>query len=164
MVMAGCSSLPPGAEPGPHHTMAYDVLVESTPPGARIQAEGRDIGAAPCHLKIFGDPDGTFHDFGSYTYTVRAYPVATNQFPQVIVFGTGKMFTHEDMIPGRILFNMNLAPAPNYGGYPGYGYPGYQQVYPGYPSQPYPGNPNDANGPPPNYYPPPTNYPPPPNQ
>src|SRR5690242_8424974 len=98
-LLAGCQSLPPGAEPGPHGTMAYNVLIESTPPGAQIEANGQIIGPAPVHLKIFGDTDGTFHDFGSYYYIVRALPVATNQFPQVRVFRTGRMFTPEDHIP-----------------------------------------------------------------
>src|SRR5713101_2505722 len=86
---AGCASLPPGAEPGPHGTMAYDVLVEASDPGARIEANGAIVGNTPLHLKIFGDPDGTFHDFGSYYYVVRALPLTTNQFPQIRMFQTG---------------------------------------------------------------------------
>jgi hypothetical protein len=129
--------------------MAYDVLVEASPPGARIEAEGDNLGNTPVHLKIFGDPDGTFHDFGSFTYTVRAFPITSNQYPQIIVFGTGKYFTHEDRIPKRIYFDMNQRPAPypypppGYQGYSGYqGYPYYP--YPGYPvyqESPYQGNP-----------------------
>lgn len=155
--VAGCAApLPPGAEAGPHHTMAYDVLVEASPPGARIEAEGSNIGNTPCHLKIFGDPDGTFHDFGSFTYTVRAFPITSNQYPQIIVFGTGKYFTHEDRIPRRIYFDMNRRPAPYY--YPPPGYGGYpQQGYPpqGYPYQP-PPNQYGTNQP----YPPPGSPPP----
>ena len=75
-LFAGCNSVPPGVERGPHGTMAYDVTVETSPPGARIEANGQVIGNAPLHLKIFGDPDGTFHDFGSYYYIVRALPVS----------------------------------------------------------------------------------------
>jgi hypothetical protein len=136
-LLVGCAApLPPGAEPGPHHTMAYDVLVESSPPGARIEAEGSNLGNTPVHLKIFGDPDGTFHDFGSYTYIVRAFPIASNQYPQVRVFGTGKDFTHEDRIPDRIYFDMNQPP-PAYPQYPA-GYPGGYYGYPYYPYYPYP--------------------------
>jgi hypothetical protein len=127
-LLVGCSSpLPPGVERGPHNTMAYDVLVEASPPGARIEAEGSNIGNTPCHLKIFGDRDGTFHDFGSYTYTVRAFPIASNQYPQVRVFGTGKGFQREDMIPKSIYFDMNQ-PQQNYPPY-GPGYPGYEYPY-----------------------------------
>jgi hypothetical protein len=106
--LAGCGTpIPPGAERGPHNTMAYDVLIEATPPGARIEANGQEIGTAPVHLKIFGDPDGTFHDFGSYYYMVRALPIATNQFVQTRWFLTGHLLTPEDRIPQRIFFDMN---------------------------------------------------------
>ena len=122
-LLAGCESVPPGAERGPHGTIAYDVLVESTAPGAKIEANGQVIGDAPIHLKIFGDKDGTFHDFGSYYYIVRALPVATNQFVQTRVFRTGHLFTPEDHIPQRIDFDMNQ-PNPYPNGVPVYG-PGY---------------------------------------
>src|SRR5437667_8001617 len=94
--LAGCDTIPPGAERGPHGTMAYDVLVDASPPGARIEANGQDIGNTPVHLKIFGDPDGTFHDFGSPFYLVKALPLTTNQFPQTRYFGTGHYFGPED--------------------------------------------------------------------
>jgi hypothetical protein len=119
--LSGCESIPPGAERGPHGTMAYDVQVESFPPGARIEANGQVVGTAPLHLKIFGDPDGTFHDFGSSYYIVRALPGATNEFLQTRVFHTGHLFGPEDHIPQRIDFDMSQ-PNP----YPsGYAYPAY---------------------------------------
>jgi hypothetical protein len=124
--LAGCATpLPPGAEPGPDHTMAYDVLIEATDPGARIQANGQDVGPAPVHIKIFGDPDGTFHDFGSFYYIVQALPIATNQFPQAHYFRTGHLMMGEDHIPRRILFDMNRPPAQPVAPYgsPAYGYP-----------------------------------------
>ena len=139
---AGCQSVPPGAERGPHGTIAYDVLVEASPPGARIEANGQPVGVTPVHFKIFGDKDGTFHDFGSYYYIVRALPLATNQYPQIRVFGTGRAFSHEDYIPNRIYFDMNQ-PAP-----PPPSYPGYRQ-------------PPVYYGPPPPYYGPPVYYGPP---
>jgi hypothetical protein len=135
-LIVGCESpLPPGVERGPHNTIAYDVLVEASAPGARIEADGNHLGNTPCHIKIFGDQDGTFHDFGSYTYIVRAFPLATNQFRQIRVFGTGKGFQREDRIPQRIYFDMNQPPPgpPNYPGYmQGYPYP-YPDYYYGYP-------------------------------
>src|SRR5438309_636850 len=134
--LAGCETIPPGVERGPHGTMAYDVLIEASEPGARIEANGQDIGNTPVHLKIFGDPDGTFHDFGSYYYVIRALPLTTNQFPQVRMFRTGHLFTPEDHIPQRISFDMNK-PMPEYGA------PEY------YPPPPYYG---------PNYYGPPYYY------
>jgi hypothetical protein len=124
--LAGCETIPAGAERGPHGTMAYDVLVDASPPGARIEANGQDIGNTPVHLKIFGDPDGTFHDFGSPFYVVKALPLTTNQFPQTRYFGTGHYFGPEDHIPKQIYFDMNRpgqAEAPY--GAPAYGYPYY---------------------------------------
>lgn len=108
--LTGCQSIPPGAERGPDGTMAYDVLVDAASPGAHIRANGQDIGNTPVHLKIFGDPDGTFHDFGSYNYVVEALPLATNQFPQTRYFQTGHLMTPEDHIPPQIYFDMSQPP------------------------------------------------------
>lgn len=139
-LLAGCATpIPPGAERGPHGTMAYDVLIEASEPGARIEANGAYIGNTPVHLKIFGDPDGTFHDFGSYYYVVRAFPETTNQFPQARYFMTGHLMTPEDRVPQKIYFDMNHPatraqnpPAYGYQGAPyyyGYGYPYYGYPY-----------------------------------
>ena len=129
--LAGCQTLPPGAERGPHGTMAYDVLIQASEPGARIVANGLEAGNTPVHLKIFGDPDGTFHDFGSPYYVIRALPLTTNQFEQVRFFGTGQWFGPEDRVPKEIHFDMNqktqvYAPyGPPVYGYPYYGPPVY---------------------------------------
>jgi hypothetical protein len=111
--------------------MAYNVVIEASDPGATIMANGQDIGKTPVTLKIFGNPNGRFHDFGSYFYVIQALPVATNQFAQSRVFRTGHMFSSEDMIPREIHFDMSK-PAPVetqvYGG-PGYPPPGYYYGY-----------------------------------
>lgn len=86
--------------------MAYEVLLEATEPGARIEANGEYVGDTPLRLKIFGDPDGTFHDFGSYYYVIRALPIDTNHHMQVRFFRTGRGWTPEDMIPRQIFFSM----------------------------------------------------------
>jgi hypothetical protein len=130
MVVAGCSTpLPPGAEPGPHNTMAYIIQINATPPGARIEVNGESIGNTPIQLKMFGDPDGTFHDFGSPYYVIRAMPLATNQFPQERVFMTGHMLSREDRIPSRIDFDMNQAVPLTSPGYPPPVYYGPPPVY-----------------------------------
>ena len=126
LLFVGCHSLPPGAEPGPDGTMAYNVLVDASSPGASIRVNGTVIGNTPLHLKIFGDPDGTFHDFGSYNYVVEALPLTTNQFPQVRYFQTGHLMTPEDRIPAQIYFNMNQPP-------PVYATPASPPVYYGAP-------------------------------
>lgn len=140
LILVGCGTpIPPGAERGPHNTMAYTVLVDATPPGARIEANGQDCGPTPVHIKIFGDPDGTFHDFGSYFYVVRALPITTNQFVQTHLFRTGHMFAGEDRIPSKIFFNMDQ-PSPSYppNAGPGYAPPPYYYPYPyPYPYGPY---------------------------
>lgn len=121
-LLIGCATpLPPGAEPGPDGTMAYNVLVEASSPRVRIEVNGEYAGEAPLQLKIFGDSDGTFHDFGEYSYEVRAFPSqgATNEYVQTQIFGTGRMFSSEDKIPGRIYFQMNQPP-PRYVPYPVY--------------------------------------------
>jgi len=126
-LVTGCETTPPGAERGPHGTIAYNVQVEASEPGVRIMANNEFVGNAPLTLKIFGDKDGTFHDFGSYVYVVQALPLHTNQYVQTRVFGTGRHFTHEDRIPQRIYFDMNQPPPPPtpayYGQPPVYYYP-----------------------------------------
>lgn len=131
LAVTGCQTIPPGAERGPDRTMAYNVLIEASEPGAKIEANGQIVGEAPLHLKIFGDPDGTFHDFGSDFYVIRALPLTTNQYAQVQMFGTGRWFGPEDRIPDRIYFDMNQKPPERPPGalvYP-YPYP-YPYYYP----------------------------------
>jgi hypothetical protein len=126
LLLSGCQTLPPGAEPGPNGTMAYDVPIDASAPGAHIEVNGEDVGNTPVHVKIFGDPDGTFHDFGSPYYVIRALPLSTNQFEQTRFFGTGHWFGPEDRIPQQVQFDMNQKPqvrAPY--GPPVYGYPYY---------------------------------------
>ena len=124
--LTGCESVPPGVERGPHGTIAHDVLIEASEPGARIEANGESVGNTPIHLKIFGDKDGTFHDFGAYYYVVQALPLTTNQFTQIRFFGTGRHWGPEDRVPQRIYFDMNQkTPAYAPPGPPGYPYPLY---------------------------------------
>ena len=106
-LFAGCASTPPGTERGPDGTIAYQVQVESSDPGARIEVNNDYIGKTPLTFKVWGDKDGTFHNFGSQDYIVRAYPENTNQFVQTKIFRTGGWFSAEDKIPGRIYFDMN---------------------------------------------------------
>ena len=118
--------------------MAYVVPIETSSP-ARIEVNNQDMGEAPLNIKIFGDPDGTFHDFGSYYYVVRALPASTNsnQFAQTMVFRTGHLMTPEDRIPTKIYFDMSR-PAPSYPPPPPAGYYGPPPYpYPYYYGAPY---------------------------
>jgi hypothetical protein len=107
VLLSACSSTPPKTERGPQGTIAYYVQVETSEPGVRIEANNDYVGNTPCTLKLFGDPDGTFHNFGTYEYIVRAYPLNTNQSVQTKVFHTGGWFRDEDTIPKRIYFDMS---------------------------------------------------------
>lgn len=134
-LLTGCVSTPPGAEHGPQGTIAYDVLVEASAPGARIYANGADVGNTPLHLKIFAKKDGRFHDFGAPYYVVHALPITTNQFPQARYFLAANGAARVDHVPQQIYFDMTRpAPAPAAPG-PIYVYPGYPPPYygpPGY--------------------------------
>jgi hypothetical protein len=147
LVFSGCETLPPGTERGPNGTIAYDVLLEASEPGARLEVNGEPVGNSPQHIKIWGDRDGTFHDFGSPYYAVRAFPVTTNQYEQTRVFMTGHAFGPEDRIPSRVYFDMGrpappvptgyqypvYSEPPVYYGPPGYYAPGFRLYFgPGY--------------------------------
>lgn len=104
--LLGCAtSTNPKGERGPGGTIAYKVDVESSTP-ARIEVNDDYIGKTPITITIYGDRDGTFHNFGSKDFIVRALPLSTNQFPQTKVFRTGGWFSEEDRVPKRLYFDM----------------------------------------------------------
>jgi len=111
-MVAGCSTSGPKPEKGPQGTIAYFVEVESSEPGARIEVNNEYVGKTPLTLKIFGDKDGTFHNFGSFDYTVTASPVRVGQQAQTKVFKTGRLFTGQDNIPKKIFFEFGQLPEP----------------------------------------------------
>src|SRR5437764_724426 len=84
----GCATS--NVQRGPQGTIAYYVEVETSEPGVRIEANNDYVGNAPLRLKIFGDKDGTFHNFGSQDYLIKAFPNKTNQFVQTKAFATGR--------------------------------------------------------------------------
>lgn len=103
----GCASAP-GVERGRDGTVAYHVEIESSDSGARVEANGDYVGNTPMTLRIFGDKDGTFHNFGSQEYVIQVFPVRTNHFTQTKVFRTGGWFSQEDTIPKRLFFDLDL--------------------------------------------------------
>ena len=105
LAIFGCAS--PNVEKGPQGTIAYYVEIESSEPGARVETNGDYIGVTPTKIRIFGDKDGTFHNFGSQQYIIQVYPVTTNQFIQSKVYRTGGWFSQEDQIPKRLYFDLN---------------------------------------------------------
>lgn len=106
-IFLGCSSVPK-EERGPDGTRAYRVNVETDPPGAKIEVNGNLVGESPVTITVYGDQDRTFHNFGSYQFIVKAFPISPGQNVQEKVFHTGGWFTSEDQIPSRIYFNLNL--------------------------------------------------------
>ena len=94
LLISGCAT--DGVEKGREGTIAYLVEIESNEPGARVEADGDYVGKTPMTLKIFGDKDGTFHNFGSEQYLIQVFPLRTNQFVQTKVFRTGRWFSQED--------------------------------------------------------------------
>lgn len=103
---AGCSSSSK-RERGPEGTIAYQVQIESSEPGARVETNGDYVGDTPITIKIFGDKDGTFHNFGSDDYVIRVFPVKEAQSIQTKVFRTGRWFSQEDRIPSRLYFDLD---------------------------------------------------------
>ena len=115
LALSGCAtsnSTIQQPERGPQGTIAYYVEIESSEPGARIEANDEYIGKTPTKLKIFGDKDGTFHNFGSYHYIITAHPVRPGQQPQTKDFRTGGWFSPEDRIPKKLFFDFGPVSEP----------------------------------------------------
>ncbi len=100
----------PEREKGPDGTVAYLVPIDSSEPGARIEVNGESMGSTPITLKIFGDRDGTFHNFGSYEFVVRAFPPGPNRPAVTKIYHTGALMAQEDKIPQRISFDFGAKP------------------------------------------------------
>lgn len=107
----GCASDGPKVEKGPGDTIAYYIHVEASAAGSKIEVNGDYVGDSPIDVKVFGDRDGTFHSFGnSSRFSITANPVHNGQTVQTKTWGTGGWFQHEDMIPKRVYFNLDLEP------------------------------------------------------
>lgn len=104
----GCvSDDAPGAERGPHNTIAYTIRIEASEPETKIEVNYQPAGIAPVTVKVFGDRDGTFHNFGSDEFIVRGYPKNPDFFPQTKILKTGAMGVADDKIPERIYFQFD---------------------------------------------------------
>lgn len=106
---SGCQSTSPGKpERGPNGTIGYQMQIEVSDPGARVEINDEYVGTAPLEVRVWGDPDGTFHNFGSSDYVISVFPVRDGQNRQTKVFRTGGWFSQEDRIPKRLYFDLNL--------------------------------------------------------
>jgi hypothetical protein len=104
--LVGCSTAP-NANKGPGDTIAYFLRVESSEPGVTIETNNVYAGKTPLRLKVFGEKDGNFHNFGSPQYVVRALPLNANQVIQMQTFSTGDQAASGVRIPGLIFFDMD---------------------------------------------------------
>ena len=115
LALTGCGTSHSNVERGPDGTIAYHIPIDSSEPGARIEVNGESVGVTPMTLKIFGDRDGTFHNFGFNEVIVRAYPPSGGT-SQSKVFQTGTISVHDDKIPESIYFDFgpvsNNSPRP----------------------------------------------------
>ena len=109
VLFSGCASTGARGEKGPDGTIAYQVEIETSEPGSRIEVNGDYVGKAPVTVKVFGDKDGTFHNFGSQEFVIKAFPVKPGQKVQTKVFNTGRWFGTEDKIPKRLFFDFNVS-------------------------------------------------------
>jgi len=108
--VAGCATSSRSvndAERGPQGTIAYLMRVESSEPGARIEVNEEDVGKTPMDVRVWGDPDGTFHNFGASEFVIRVFPVREGQSVQTKVFRTGKWFSQEDRVPKKLYFDLD---------------------------------------------------------
>jgi hypothetical protein len=107
-LLGGCAT-DSGSKPerGPDGTVAYYVKIESNEPGARVEVNDDHVGVTPIEVRIWGDEDGTFHNFGSSDFVIRVFPVREGQSTQSKVFRTGGWFAQEDRVPKHLFFDLN---------------------------------------------------------
>jgi hypothetical protein len=108
LFIIGCSSTPTD-DKGVEGTKAFYIHVQASREGISIETNNVFAGKAPLTLKLFGDKDGTFHNFGASQYVVRALPESTNHFIPTQAFNTGTKSSPGDRIPGLIFFDMDNA-------------------------------------------------------
>lgn len=112
LIQIGCTTPDqPGVERGLHGTIAYSIQIEASEPGTKIEVNHEVVGIAPVTVKVFGDKDGTFHNFGDDEYVVRGFPPKPELYPQTKIFKTGAFSIKDDKIPQRIYFNFQPSPA-----------------------------------------------------
>ncbi len=108
LLTAGCASGPTDkVERGRQGTIAYQVKIDSTDPGARVEVNHDFVGVTPVEIKVWGDRDGTFHNFGSADFIIRVHPVKEGQSIQTKVFRTGGWFAREDRVPQHLFFDLH---------------------------------------------------------
>jgi hypothetical protein len=103
-VCAGCASTPP----------KRTILIESDPPGARIEVNNAYLGATPTQYTLETNPQGEF--LGSWVNAPLVEFVATPPADQADLYVQRKRFQPNgffkagDKIPERIFFDMHRKP------------------------------------------------------
>lgn len=90
-----------------YHEVPHKILIESDPPGARVELNQEYIGITPLEYTLLGGHNHAFSD-NATRYVFRGNPVAPGQYVQEKSFHSGE---HHDIIPKRIFFDLRLAPA-----------------------------------------------------
>lgn len=99
---ASCSPPPlrynPANDPQPH----YSILVESSPPGARIEFNDAFVGTAPCRIRIPGVAGRKFGYGQMLSHDFKAIPSVPGCYSQTKIFPKG------GDIPERLFFDTSL--------------------------------------------------------
>jgi hypothetical protein len=105
VMLAGCASTETKPEMGPDGTIAYYVEIESNEAGARVEVNEDHVGITPIKIRVWGDKDGTFHNFGTSDFVIKVTP-ARDGYVQTKVFRTGGWFAQEDRVPTKLYFDL----------------------------------------------------------
>jgi hypothetical protein len=101
LLLVGCGSLPP-----------FKIVLESDPPGARIEVNGEYIGVAPTTYTVRGNGDRSFNGSwvqgGDIVFTATPPHDQTNLYVQKKAFSPSAFFKQGDHIPERMLFDMHV--------------------------------------------------------
>lgn len=115
-LFAGCSFLEPYPTPGPIPTAMpaprydpasdpqphYTILVESSPPGVRLEFNDEFVGTTPCRVRISGEAGRKFSHSTAHRHVFKALPPDTGGSTQI------KSFSEGSDIPEHLFFDMRL--------------------------------------------------------
>lgn len=87
--------------------MRHELIVESEPPGAKIEINGEYLGTAPGSLGFDGWPDRTIPNWPHGT-TIKALPSESGYYTQIMWFYPSGGPVTGKPIPKRIFFDMRL--------------------------------------------------------
>jgi hypothetical protein len=109
ILLTGCTLFAPDPnKPKPirglYGTWGFEVLVETKPPGAKIEVNGDTVGISPLKVMLFAEHDREVHH--NLPYIIIAYPTAPGDFQQIIRFHRDSMFNR--YIPTNIYFDMHM--------------------------------------------------------